>query len=72
MIEPNDLMECQVCRFFDRSTGTDADSGECRIEPPTVARSGVRAMWPIVHECDWCGKFEPIDESGPLRESSKD
>lgn len=55
-----DIIECSNCRCFE-ATGYDIDGapiGECRIEPPKAQRDGTRALWPIVYETDWCGKFQ--------------
>jgi hypothetical protein len=63
--------ECKKCDFYDpiqheKSKGR----GFCRINPPTrqwlyrmlLGSDVLNVGWPLVHEGDWCGKFDQVLE----------
>jgi hypothetical protein len=56
-------VNCQMCRWFKRSTEAWADHGSCQRHAPVLVPIGGRdaatvTLWPRVHE-DWrCGDWQ--------------
>jgi hypothetical protein len=56
-------MSCKDCCFWEKydleeQPHETPDFGECRRYPPT-ATSDDQQLWPVTHEDDWCGEFDP-------------
>jgi len=64
-------LECYDCRFF--VVHDENAPGHCRRNPPTVGRFRGEdedpkydyGQWPNVSSFDWCGAFEPDQETPP-------
>ena len=53
---------CSTCRFYRKAA---AGAGQCRRHPPTVVPTR-NAVWPHVHDDDWCGEYE-VDRADDQR-----
>ena len=52
---------CNKCAYFGQENDqvtSEANSGSCRINPPSASTQDKMAFWPIVNSKDWCGRFE--------------
>lgn len=60
------LAECASCRFWDPIGA--ADTGYCRINPPTIAPAERRVgycegVWPATRPADWCSFWVDMREA---------
>ena len=54
-----------MCKFWLSNDSTAEwlrDKGQCRYTSPRIGDRG-EAMWPDTDKNDWCGNWQPIDES---------
>ena len=57
----SDLPSCASCAWFDHYW---SDEGFCRRNAPIGRldfadnRPALRAFWPVVAVCDWCGEYK--------------
>ncbi len=51
---------CATCRFAFATTEATFDSRQCRRHSPQQLFERSNASWPIVHETNWCGDWEPL------------
>jgi hypothetical protein len=51
---------CSTCIWFQ---SLDADTGLCRVEPPTTGPSV--SHWALVQPADWCSKWTDTDPAPP-------
>ena len=51
------MPNCTECKFC---VPVGRGQLECHVDPPRVNADRVGfAVWPVVHQLSWCGKFEP-------------
>jgi len=58
------MKECRKCKYFHKETKTGT-TGACRRYPPQIVPDS-GDFWPMTHETDWCGEYEPKNKEERL------
>lgn len=57
-------LTCKVCLYFDSK---DYGRGYCRRRSPQDT-GGVKHVWPVVRDDEWCGEGRTVESAEPLVE----
>jgi ketosteroid isomerase-like protein len=51
---------CNYCRHFSNFSSLEKKDvyGECKYNPPVIFEQESDGRWPVVHEMEWCSKWE--------------
>lgn len=63
----SEIGHCTDCKFWAGTTHGNQFSAECRAHPPAYT-TVKNTVWPHTQAGDWCGEFQPKDNTSVGRE----